>query len=70
MAKLRPIPDHPLIRAKLVRHVKTGGEYLIIGSGYLEADLSIVVTYMHRETETLWTRPFDEFVDGRFVEIE
>lgn len=48
-------------------HVKSGGEYRIITTGYREHDLEPVVVYRHTDTGNVFVRPIHEWVDGRFV---
>lgn len=50
------------------RHVKTGHVYIVECCALVEADLSVVVVYRRlHELGLNWTRPFDEFTDGRFA---
>jgi hypothetical protein len=52
------------------RHVKTGGLYRILCIASVESTLERVVVYQSEQDGRCWTRPLDEFVDGRFaVEI-
>lgn len=50
-------------------HIKTGGKYMYIGSGRIEADLSYAVIYQG-EDGNIWVRPSTEFFDGRFETIQ
>lgn len=47
------------------RHIKSGGEYRVIGRGLIEATLADVVIY-EASNGKLWVRPSEEFDDGRF----
>ena len=53
---------------QLVKHRK-GGEYVIVGTGKMEADLSLIVAYRKLGEYALWIRPLEEFMDGRFTVI-
>lgn len=50
-------------------HVKTGGEYHIIGFGVREADLTPEVYYHKAGGGTTFSRPCSEFFDGRFERV-
>lgn len=52
-----------------VRHVKSGGVYVVVTVGLVEATLAPVVIYRDIVAHTTWVRPVDEFCDGRFVGI-
>lgn len=52
-----------------VKHRK-GGEYVIVGTGWVEADMSLVVVYRKVDDSALWVRPMAEFIDGRFTKID
>jgi hypothetical protein len=53
----------------LWRHVKTGGEYQIIGACQIEATNTPGFIYRSVETGVVWCRPRCEFLDGRFERI-
>lgn len=56
-------------RAGTWRHVKTGDYYEVIAESHLEVDRKKrMVTYQALKDGILWTRPADEFYDGRFVQ--
>lgn len=49
-------------------HVKTGGQYIVLGHGFIESGRVDAVIYQSlAEDETVWVRPEAEFYDGRFV---
>jgi hypothetical protein len=48
------------------RHLKTGGIYTILGTCRIEASNEPAYLYRGDETEIVWARPMDEFLDGRF----
>jgi hypothetical protein len=51
-------------------HVKSGGKYIEIARGQLEATLEPVVIYRAQGSAgRVWVRPAAEFDDGRFVQI-
>lgn len=53
------------------KHVKTGGIYVIILDNVLrEHDLVPQVVYMNTEDKKIWSRPREEFFDGRFEEMK
>jgi hypothetical protein len=63
-----------------VRHIKTGGTYVVVAIARVEAqpDERVVVYRkidpLHRKealplTDNTWSRPLAEFSDGRFVKI-
>lgn len=66
------------------KHVKRGGEYVLIGFGKMQAedwvtehgrdgcrlvDMLEVAIYRCVEDGTLWVRPKEEFNDGRFLDL-
>lgn len=51
------------------RHLKTGGNYRLLMTGSNEADLEPVAIYQG-EDRSIWVRPLDQFMDGRFAPIE
>lgn len=55
------------------RHKKTGGVYIVMDEIKLQTakpieDMAELVLYMAVDG-TMWARPKDEFLDGRFEEI-
>lgn len=66
--QLPALPDQPSPKSRW-RHVKSGGVYQVMDVGYLEATLDIVVIYESADHIT-WVRPWSEFSDGRFQQIE
>lgn len=56
------------------RHLKSGHGYMVIGCGVIEATMADVVIYRRfpdiQMDVRLWIRPLDEFMDGRFKELE
>lgn len=52
----------------IVRHVKSGGLYKVMGPAKIEATLEDVVVYMSLRDGTVWVRPYTEMIDGRFVQ--
>ena len=67
-----PKPPEPVtvVVGGLYQHMKTGGVYRVLQVGKMEATLEKVVVYQLCDLpkETVWVRPYDEFVDGRFTE--
>ncbi|MFV1851621.1 MAG: DUF1653 domain-containing protein [Thalassospira sp.] len=59
----------PLMIGSLWRHVKSGGEYQVIGACRIEATNTPAYLYRSTETGQVWCRPLDEFHDGRFERI-
>lgn len=55
---------------KKFRHVRSGGEYEVVATGFIEADLTPCTIYMSLASGTVWVRPFIEFNDGRFECID
>lgn len=51
------------------RHAKSGNTYYIVGVGYDEATLDVVVMYASPKTMLRWVRPISEFLDGRFTKL-
>lgn len=47
------------------KHLKSEGVYCIVGIAYDSEDLKPIVVYQEI-TGRMWTRPFEEFMDGRF----
>lgn len=60
----------PQAAGEIWRHLKTGGLYVVIAEGRIEADLSDVVIYRSCKDGSVWTRPKEEFHDGRFVRVD
>ena len=55
---------------KVYRHRK-GGLYIIVNDDVtLESTLERHVLYREYSGEKIWVRPYSEFFDGRFTEIE
>jgi hypothetical protein len=57
----------------MLRHVKRGSKYLIVGKGLIQSDTHLtdyseVVIYQGQDNR-YWVRPVSEFYDGRFEEI-
>lgn len=54
------------------RHEKSGGVYIVDCIAIEEATLSVVVAYrlLHGERPVTFTRPYKEFTDGRFTQME
>ncbi|MEP2533496.1 hypothetical protein [Shimia sp.] len=50
----------------LFRHKKRGSVYRLINIAVQESDMSAVAVYSDTESGLLWTRPAEEFFDGRF----
>lgn len=48
------------------KHLKTGSVYEIVGFAVQEGTMDPVVVYRGVALHTLWTRPCQEFFDGRF----
>lgn len=81
IAKLAKEADevHPFLQLKVlspmyVRHVRTRGEYRVLGYGKLQsvrpiADMTAMVAYTGTDGK-LWVRPLSEFEDGRFETLE
>jgi hypothetical protein len=64
--------DEPGSKGGLWRHVKSDGEYEIVGNAYLQTknptgDMTPLVVY--RGESGLWARPGIEFHDGRFERV-
>ena len=55
-------------------HRKTGGHYQVVGVAKAQVidairDMDEVVIYRSEKDGSLWVRPKDEFLDGRFAAI-
>ena len=64
----------PITTAELVRHVKRGTTYQVVGEAKLQTSGSIaegamLTIYRGVNSGALWARPTDEFRDGRFVTL-
>ncbi len=57
LASLKPV---------LARHIKSAGDYLVLGAAKLEANLADVTVYLGVDGQ-LWVRDQAEFNDGRFL---
>jgi hypothetical protein len=51
------------------RHLKTGGLYTIVCIACEEATECPVVVYRSQQDHRTWTRPLEEFMDGRFQKV-
>ncbi|WP_439527400.1 hypothetical protein [Pannonibacter sp.] len=58
----------PSLRGSLWRHRKTQGVYRILGKCRIEATGTDAFLYQGDEG-TIWARPMDEFLDGRFERL-
>lgn len=50
-----------------VRHVKSGGDYIVVCEATIEATMLPAVVYRSEKDGSVWVRPRGEFCDGRFV---
>jgi hypothetical protein len=48
------------------RHVKSGGNYTVICVALEEATEKPVVIYQSQQDHRIWSRPMEDFMDGRF----
>jgi hypothetical protein len=48
---------------------RKGGIYSVLAVALIEATLAEVVVYEAHEDGTVWVRPMDEFLDGRFTQL-
>ena len=57
---------------KHYRHVKSGKVVMPVGIALEEATFRKVVVYVEKGplTDNVWTRPLDQFMDGRFELVE
>lgn len=53
----------------LYRHIKTGGLYVIVDTALEEASMTSVTVYRNVTTGQSFTRPSEEFHDGRFERV-
>lgn len=60
----------PPIMFHKVRQVKSGDRFIVIGAGFMESNHEPVVLYRPEDAGTVWVCPYEEFIDGRFIEIE
>lgn len=51
------------------KHIKTGGTYELLSAGEDEHQRSMVAVYRGESDGKVWTRPWNEFFDGRFEEL-
>lgn len=51
------------------RHVRRGGQYIVIAQAVREHDLEPMTIYKSVEDGRVWVRPSSEFMDGRFEQI-
>lgn len=58
------------LSSEIYRHVKTGGLYRVLCIASVEATLELVVVYQSEQDGRCWTRPLDEFMDGRFEVVQ
>ncbi|WP_209000060.1 hypothetical protein [Pannonibacter tanglangensis] len=58
----------PALRGSLWRHRKTQGVYRIVGRCRIEASGLHAFLYQGQDG-TIWARPVDEFLDGRFERL-
>lgn len=52
-----------------VKHVKTGGLYVVLCEAVIEATMTKAVVYKSIHDGTVWVRPSSEFCDGRFIGV-
>lgn len=50
-----------------VKHARTGGDYIVVCTATIEANMVKAVVYRSSVVGTTWVRPLSEFCDGRFV---
>jgi hypothetical protein len=68
-AEKRPLADFRALVGSRWRHRK-GGDYEVVQIAYRESDSSIEVVYVSRASGDAFIRPYDEFMDGRFLPLE
>jgi hypothetical protein len=56
-----PLPN------EIYRHVRTNGLYSVLCIATEESTERLVVVYQSLRDKKCWTRPMEEFMDGRFV---
>jgi hypothetical protein len=64
------IPVERIVPGARFVHVRTGGIYVVLMQALLEANAERAVVYRSERDGTVWVRPFVEFADGRFAEIQ
>ena len=52
------------------KHLKTGGIYIVVGPSIIERTNEPAILYQREGDGTLWVRPTDEFLDGRFEPVD
>lgn len=52
-----------------VKHLKTGGMYVVVCEAVIEATMTKAVVYRSIKDDCVWVRPASEFCDGRFVGV-
>lgn len=57
------------MKGQIYKHLKTGGEYIVLTEATREADQVPVVVYQNVNLGNVWVRPRGEFLDGRFEHI-
>ena len=61
------LPSNPKFQAgEILKHLKTGGLYRIVGQAMIEATLTPAYIYESISTGDYWVRPQAEMEDGRF----
>lgn len=56
---------------RIYRHKKTGGLYRVVFSeAVIEATLETAVVYRSVDDGPVWVRPYAEFFDGRFEQVD
>lgn len=61
------LPPNPKFQTgEILRHLKTGGLYRIVGRAMIEATLTPAYVYESISTGDHWVRPQAEMEDGRF----
>lgn len=58
------------IEGTLWKHLKTGNTYEVLMHGFIEATQECVVIYKRVGQNFAWVRPYKEFMDGRFEQID
>jgi hypothetical protein len=54
---------------QLLQHLKTGGFYRVLHLATMEASLEQVYVYEAFINQTIWIRPKEQMLDGRFKPI-
>ena len=61
------LPPNPKFKSgQMLKHLKPGGLYRIIGQAMIEATLTPAYVYESLSTGDHWVRPQAEMEDGRF----